>query len=158
MAEHLDGHLFGDQSPCFGCAPHHPNGLKLKFTRDEDRVLTLFTPGEQYQGPPGIMHGGLVATVADELAAWTIVALKKRMGFTAAFDARLHQPLRIGEEVTGCGRITNDSRRIVRVLIEMSQYGELAFVGNFTFALFDKSGAEKLLRRQLPEAWQQFCR
>ncbi|MFT3767835.1 MAG: hypothetical protein QM820_20485 [Minicystis sp.] len=66
METPLDPHLFGSGQPCFGCSPEHPIGLRLAFTRRDDEVVTTFVPGEQYQGPPGLMHGGLVTTLADE--------------------------------------------------------------------------------------------
>jgi len=156
--EELDPEIFGDGSRCFGCAPRHPIGLRLTFARDGDTIVTRFVPRDDLQGPPGILHGGLVATLADELAAWTIVGLKERMGFTAAFDGRLHEPIRIGVAVVGRGRIVADSRRIVKVAIELEQNEAIAFRGNFTFVLLDRNRAEKLLEQELPEAWACFCR
>lgn len=154
----LDPDTFGRDQPCFGCSPTHPIGLRLRFERDGDDVVTRWTPPEQFQGPPGILHGGLVTTLADELAAWTIVALKQRMGFTASLEGRLKRPLRIGREVIGVGRITADTRRIVKVSVTLSQDDASAFEGSFTFALLDAKGAERLLEMPLPDAWQRFCR
>ncbi len=154
----LDPDTFGQEQPCFGCSPNHPIGLKLRFERLGEDVITRWTPSEKYQGPPGILHGGLVTTVADELAAWTIVALKGRMGFTASMQTRLRRPVRIGHEVTGVGRITRDGRRVVQVGITLHQKGEEAFTGDFTFALLDVAGAERLLETELPDAWRKFCR
>ena len=153
-----DGSIFGDQSRCFGCSPSHPSGLKLSFERHGDAVHTRFTPGLDHQGPPGIVHGGLVATIADELAAFTVVVLRGQMGFTAAFQGRLRGPLRVGKELTGIGRIAADRRRIVEIEIELAQEGATRFEGSFTFALLDVSGAERLLEAPLPEAWRRFCR
>ncbi len=154
----LDPHTFGREQPCFGCSPTHPIGFRLEFDREGDEVMTRFTPGEHHQGPPGILHGGLVTTVADELAAWTIVALKGRLGFTAALEARLSRPIRVGREVIGVGRIAVDGPRVVRVAVELSQDGVLAFKGQFTFALLDKSAAERLIGSELPDSWAKFCR
>lgn len=150
--------VFGERSPCFGCSPQHPIGLHLTFERRGDVVLTRFTPEESFQGPPGVLHGGLVTTVADELAAWTVVGLRRRMGFTAALSGRLKKPLRIGREIEGRGRITRDLRRLLDVEVELRQDHELAFTGAFTFAVLDRQGAEKMLQQPLPEAWRRFCR
>jgi len=150
--------VFGERSPCFGCSPSHPIGLHLSFERRGDVVSTRFTPGEQYQGPPGVLHGGLVTTLADELAAWTVIGLRGRMGFTASLSGRLRAPLRIGREIEGTGRITRDLRRLLDVEVELAQDGEVAFTGAFTFAVLDRRGAEKMLQAPLPEAWQRFCR
>src|SRR5687768_10666746 len=97
------------------------------------------------------MHGGLVTTLADELAAWTIVALRGRLGFTAAMEARLRKPIRVGREVVGTGMIVDDGPRIVKVAVTLAQDGADALSGRFTFALLDRSAAEKLLGIELPE-------
>ncbi len=150
----LDPDTFGRDQPCFGCSPTHPSGLKLRFERSGDEVFTRWTPPERFQGPPGILHGGLVTTLADELAAWTIVAIHGHMGFTASLEG----PVRVGREVIGVGRILADGRRVVRVGVTLLQADEVAFEGTFTFAVLDAAGAERLLQMPLPEAWQRFCR
>lgn len=154
----LDPEIFGSDSPCFGCSPHHPIGFKLRFERAGDRVRTTFVPDDRLQGPPGVMHGGLVTTLADEIAAWTVIGLKERFGFTAALSAKLHRPVRVGLPVTGEGRITADKTRIVTIEVTLEQAGERAFSGEFTFVLLDTAGAERLLGGPLPEAWARFAR
>lgn len=154
----LDGELFGPDQPCFGCSPAHPIGLRLRFTREGDEILTTFIAGEQYQGPPGLMHGGLVTTLADELAVWTVLGLKERMTFTAAIEARLTRPVRIGVPIEGRGKISADRGRVIEVAVTLSQGGELCFRGSFTLALLDARGAERVLGGPLPEAWRRFAR
>ncbi len=149
---------FGANQPCFGCGPAHPIGFRLKPYRQGDAVLVELTPGEQYQGPPGLMHGGLVTTLADELAAWTVLGLKERFGFTAAIEARLLRPVRIGRPVLGRGTITHDTARLLKISISLVQDDLDAFRGTFTFALLDREAAERLLGGPLPETWQRFAR
>ena len=154
----LDPHTFGTEQPCFGCAPAHPIGLRLRFWRDGDEVITRFVPQPNWQGPPGILHGGLAMAAADELAAWTIIGLKGRLGFTASASTRLRRPLRIGVEVVGRGRIVRDVGRVLEIAVGLSQEGAEALSGDFTFALLDESGATRLLGAPLPESWKKFCR
>lgn len=154
----LDPHLFGPDQPCFGCSPDHPIGFRLRFFLDGDDVITRFLPHDRYQGPPGVMHGGLVSTLADEIAAWTVIGLRRRFGFTAAIEARLKKPVRIGEEVVGRGRITRDTPRIVEIHVELTQADVLCFTGEFTFALLDRAAAERLLGKALPASWEPFAR
>ncbi len=154
----LDPATFGREQPCFGCSPTHPTGFRLEFERDGDEVRTRFTPRAEHQGPPGLLHGGLAMTLADELAAWTIVAHKQRLGFTAAAETRFHKPLYVGREVVGVGRIAQDGSRVVKIDVELTQDGARAFTGRFTFAVLDRRGAERVLGGPLPEAWAKFCR
>lgn len=158
MSEPLDGHIFGPGQPCFGCSPDHPFGFRLKFVREGDEIVTRFTPAERYQGPVGIMHGGLVSTLADEVAAWAIIGLLGKFGFTASFDAKLHKPVRIGVPLVGRSRITRDARRIVEVAVSIVQDDAVAFTGSFKFVILDRSGAERMMGGPIPDAWQRFCR
>jgi acyl-coenzyme A thioesterase PaaI-like protein len=153
-----DGHLFGAGQPCFGCSPDHPTGFRLTFTRESDEMITRFTPGPQYQGPPGIMHGGLVSTLADEVAAWTVIGLRGLFGFTASFTAMFAGPVRIGQLVEGRGRLVRDQGRVVEVAVRLVQDARDVFTGEFKFAILDERGAARLLGGEIPEAWRRFSR
>lgn len=103
------------------------------------------------------MHGGLVATLADEVAAWAVIGLLGKFGFTASFEGRLHHPVRIGEEVRGEGRVSSKGR-IVDVEVKLLQAGACAFSGRFRFVTVDRAGAERVLGGPVPEAWERFLR
>lgn len=154
----LDGHIFGPGQPCFGCGPDHPIGFHLRFREEAGEIVTTFTPSEHYQGPPGIMHGGLVSTLADELAAWVVIGQLGKFGFTAQMSCKFAKPVRIGVELEGRAKTTRETSRIVQVEAKISQAGEACFSGDFTFVLLDRAGAEKMLGRALPEAWAKFAR
>lgn len=157
-AHTLDGHLFGPGQPCFGCSPDHPFGFRLQFAREGDEVVTRFTPGSQHQGPLGIMHGGLVSTLADEVAAWSVIAILGKFGFTTNFEANLHRPIRIGIPIEARSRVTRDARRIVEVAVSIHQETQRAFSGTFKFVILDAKGAEQMLGQPIPEHWKRFCR
>jgi acyl-coenzyme A thioesterase PaaI-like protein len=154
----LDGSIFGPGQPCFGCGPDHPIGFRLAFEREGDEIVTRFVPGDRHQGPPGIMHGGLVTTLADEIAAWAVIALLGKFGFTAAMSCKLHKPVRVGVPLVGRGSLVRDSGRIVQTRARIVQEDTDMFTGDFTFAILDRAGAEKMLGGPLPEAWNQFAR
>lgn len=158
MVEPLDGSLFTDNA-CFGCSPTHPFGFHLKFEREAgDAVLSHFTPNERHQGPPGIMHGGLVSTVADETAAWAIIAKTGKFGFTTSFECRFRRAVRIGVTTQARGWLTKETSRIVKVGVRLSQGALDCYTGEFTFVLLDEAGAQKMLGTPLPESWRRFAR
>ena len=57
------------ENVCFGCGPANPRGMHLAFEYDYERlrVVGRLRLGAEYQGGPGFIHGGIVATVLDEL-------------------------------------------------------------------------------------------
>jgi uncharacterized protein (TIGR00369 family) len=154
----LDGTLFGPGQPCFGCSPDHPAGFHLKFVAEGDDVVTRLVPEKHHQGPLGLMHGGLVSTLADEAAAWAVLAETGKFGFTTHFEARLSKGVRVGVEVEARARVTKKSSRVVKSMVEIRQQGELCFTGDFTFVLLERAAAEKLMGGAIPEQWAKFCR
>ena len=53
---------------CFGCGPRNFVGLHLEFAVDGE-LLTATAPvllGKLYEGAPGYLHGGIIATLMDE--------------------------------------------------------------------------------------------
>jgi uncharacterized protein (TIGR00369 family) len=154
----LDPLTFGLGQPCFGCSQDHPVGFRLRFAREGDEVVTQFVPTERYQGPPGIMHGGLVTTLADEIGAWAIIGLLEKFGFTAHVQVKLKKPVRIGVPLEGRGRIVRETSRIVHAGVRLVQEGVDVCTGEISFVLMDQTGAERMLGGPLPEAWKRFCR
>src|SRR6266403_3066140 len=53
---------------CFACGKNNPDGMRLRFTYDEERdcYVCRFRLDKRYTGPPGHCHGGIIATILDE--------------------------------------------------------------------------------------------
>lgn len=57
----------GQRNRCFGCGEDNSVGLHLHFRLEPDgSVSAEATPGTSYEGPPGHLHGGIIATLLDE--------------------------------------------------------------------------------------------
>jgi uncharacterized protein (TIGR00369 family) len=84
------GHTLNQPMPglihhCFGCAPDNRQGLHLRFQENADgSVECVFRMPRRFEGPPGHLHGGIIAAVLDEAMGKVnrqkgIVALTRRM-------------------------------------------------------------------------------
>ena len=52
---------------CFGCGQANRTGLRLKFfIGDDGRIVSRIKVPRRFEGPPGYMHGGAIATLMDE--------------------------------------------------------------------------------------------
>lgn len=60
-----------DYQRCFVCGQRNPYGLKLVFRQEEQSIVADFRPHEEHQGFPGVIHGGIVASVLDEVLGRT---------------------------------------------------------------------------------------
>lgn len=78
--ENLTPFAHSAQNRCFGCGPANPIGLKLEFLLAEDHSLVCLTSiAESFEGHPGYLHGGIIATLLDETMSKSVRA----RGFTA---------------------------------------------------------------------------
>jgi uncharacterized protein (TIGR00369 family) len=54
---------------CFGCGGGNARGMKLTFEQDDAarKIIGRFRLGGDYQGAFGIIHGGVIALILDEV-------------------------------------------------------------------------------------------
>ena len=96
---------------CFACGRLNPCGLKLTFEENDDTYITHFTGAPEHQGYDGIMHGGIVSTLLDEIMARYIYA-KGVTAVTARLEVRYLKPTPIGVPLLIKGRIARHKGRI----------------------------------------------
>jgi len=93
---------------CFVCGESNPIGLQLKFETDGRIVQTRFVPRPEHVGFKQTIHGGLLATLLDEIMAWVCIAQTKRFGYCAELNVRFLQPARPGEVITATAQLVNN--------------------------------------------------
>jgi uncharacterized protein (TIGR00369 family) len=92
---------------CFVCGMQNPIGLKAFFYQDEEgRVVAHFTGMEEHQGYPGVMHGGIVTALLDEVIARVAIAQDLLWGVTAKLEVRFRRPVPLGQPLTLVGEMT----------------------------------------------------
>ena len=102
-----------NSSMCFVCGRDNPIGLHLHFYQDErEGVRASFTPQEQHQGFPGVMHGGLVTALLDETIGLTAIA-QDFWCMTAKLDVRIRKPVPIGVPLEIKGEIVSMKSRLL---------------------------------------------
>ena len=93
----VDGVEF--QTTCFACGLDNKRGLQLKFRVDPDGSATAsWVPGSEWEGPRGIVHGGIVTTLLDEAMA-KAVAVTGCKTMTAELRVRFRQYAETGERL-----------------------------------------------------------
>lgn len=50
---------------CYGCGARNEHGLQIKSYRDDGRVFASYTPRPHQLGVPGVVYGGLIASLID---------------------------------------------------------------------------------------------
>jgi acyl-coenzyme A thioesterase PaaI-like protein len=102
-----------DYRSCFGCGQDNPIGLKLAFKWDGKTARAEFTPGEVYQGWPGLLHGGIIACILDESMGYAALFDAGRC-VTAKMEILLKRPTNVGERLLITASIVRKSRKLVK--------------------------------------------
>ena len=97
---------------CFVCGTQNPHGLRLRFFWNGMEATTRLSATETFEGYKGIYHGGVIGSVLDEVMLKAILA-QERYAVTAEMTVRYLEPIRVGDEITCSGRITNERRRVI---------------------------------------------
>jgi acyl-coenzyme A thioesterase PaaI-like protein len=92
---------------CFGCSPNNPYGLQLRFTRAAQGCDAICTVPDRLCGFDGLVHGGILATLLDEAAAWAVIAHLGRLGLTREMTTRYLKPVPTSTEILLNGRVTS---------------------------------------------------
>lgn len=101
---------------CFGCGALNPIGLHLQFyaLADGAGVWAPWMPTQAYEGYGGMIHGGIISTMMDEILAWSLYA-RETWAVTARLNTTYRQPVRVGEPVRLIGRIVRDRGRVIEL-------------------------------------------
>lgn len=109
---------------CFVCGDHNAIGLKAKFNLEGDVAVTEVVAGALFEGYKSIYHGGILATLLDEVMIKAILACGV-FAVTAEITVRYHLLVKTGDRIRFRGWITEQKGRIYRTEAEaLSVTGE----------------------------------
>ena len=78
---------------CFGCSPGNKLGLNLTFSEDGEFIISKWLPKPHFQGWQNVLHGGIQATLLDEIASWLVFIKLNTSGVTSRMDVKLKKPV-----------------------------------------------------------------
>lgn len=106
---------------CFVCGMQNPFGLKLSFYEDgPNKVICDYTVPERYQGYPGVVHGGIVASMLDEIVGRVfMVGNHDRFMYTAKLTTRYRKNVPVGKPLRMVGTKLKDNPRIGEAKAEL---------------------------------------
>lgn len=98
---------------CFICGLENPIGLHLHIYETEPGVVECnYLAPDHFQGYPGVLHGGIVAAMVDEIAGRSLMGsdpMNPRFMFTAKMEVKYRKNVPIGKEIRIIGK-TGKSR------------------------------------------------
>ena len=97
---------------CFACGTQNENGLKLEIAENAEGVQASIEPPVWSQGYSGVVHGGIMATILDEMAVWA--AFKKgHKSVTAELTMRIRNAMRVDENYTATAKVVKTKHRLI---------------------------------------------
>ncbi|MDP7420529.1 MAG: PaaI family thioesterase [bacterium] len=111
-----------DDGWCFACGIHNPNSLHLMFKTEGEYLTTTFKPNRTHQGYKGILHGGIICTLLDEVMAWSAIEYGKP-AVTARLEVRYLKPASTDGTLEARARVVVEKKRLIKVEAELYEIG-----------------------------------
>lgn len=96
-----DGYYPPHREKCFGCGPENATGLQIRLRdADESGVIACeYRFPERFQGGPGVVHGGAIAAVLDDVVGTVPLSLGTPR-VTGKLSVNYRRPVIVGHEVS----------------------------------------------------------
>lgn len=65
----------------------------MLFTAEGDHVISTWDPENNFQGWHNVLHGGIQATLMDEIASWVVFSRLGTTGVTSKMEIKLSKPM-----------------------------------------------------------------
>lgn len=130
---------------CYACAPNNPIGLSMSFYVSGDYVVARWQPGEHHAGYDNILHGGIRATLIDEISAWLVFVKLDTMGYTVRLEVDFTSKIYTDQgELTIRALILERTKRSVTIAAEiLDQDDNVVTSGKTVYALLPQAVARK---------------
>ena len=132
---------------CFACSPNNENGLQMQFVEEGDYLICDWEPRGFLQGYNNVLHGGIQATLLDEIASWFIQIKLKTAGVTSNMNIRLKRTVPTNQgKLRIRGWLKEVRRNLVDVHVELiNPDGKIGANGVVTYYTFPEDVAREKL-------------
>jgi uncharacterized protein (TIGR00369 family) len=132
---------------CFGCGTLNANGLQVVHHVEPGQSWTELALDRRFEGWQGIIHGGILCTLLDEVMAWALVGDDK-WGVTARLSVEFKRPVDVGRRVRAIGQVSRARRRLVETTGQILDLDSGAILATATGLYLAADGARKAQLRQ----------
>lgn len=88
----------------------------MEFFKEGDELVCKWDPGEHFQGFHDVLHGGVQATMMDEIASWVVFVMLDTAGVTYQLNTRFRKPVLISKgTVTVRATLVRQEKRIAEI-------------------------------------------
>ena len=129
---------------CFGCSPDNPFGLKMQFREEGEYLFSEWDPAKNYEGWLNVVHGGIQATMMDEIASWVVFVKAGTAGVTRSMDIKYKKPVHVTEgKITIRAKLEGINRNMADIRVELISNNIVKSEALVRYFLYDQKTAKE---------------
>ncbi len=103
---------------CLVCGPGNPKGFRLRLFVDPETgvVVTRFAAKIEQIGFEGVAHGGVIATVMDEVMVWAASWSGKRFCLCGEMTVRYRRRTEVGQVLICSGQVESMRSKLISTI------------------------------------------
>jgi uncharacterized protein (TIGR00369 family) len=140
---------------CFGCSPTNPIGLRLTFWEEGEWIYAKWTPDKWYEGYLNMLHGGIQASLLDEIGDWAIIVKLGTSGVTKNLNITYVKPVFVnqGEITIRAKLVSKEGNSAVTYAELMDKEGIVRSHAEIEYSAFPQEIAKKKYNFPEPETF-----
>jgi len=125
-----------DDHYCFACGTLNPIGLRMEVSFRDNKAFSRLALKREFQGWSNIVHGGVMATILDEIMAHAVMHYIGK-AVTTSLQITYRAPLHVGEEFEAIGYVAEEKSRaaVAKAEIRIPGNNKLIAEGESKFIL-----------------------
>ena len=133
---------------CFACGQLNAAGLRLQIHLEQGRSWTESELPHQFEGWEGVVHGGILSAIVDEVMAWAVISTGE-LGVTVRMETEYRRPVTVGLPIRADGWISERRRRRFETAARIVDpaTGDVLVEARGTYLAVPADQAEKLRAR-----------
>ena len=129
---------------CFGCGNSNPIGLQLDLRLEDGTLVTQFTPQEEHQGWPDLVHGGIITALLYEVLE-NFLYYQGILTMMKSMETRFRRPAVTGSTVFARSWLMARSGREIEVSASLTgEQGQLIAEGKATLVELTQEQLSKI--------------
>ncbi|MRT91591.1 PaaI family thioesterase [Ancylomarina sp. 16SWW S1-10-2] len=145
MRKIINPYIDDNNGKCFGCSPHNSMGLRMNFVEDGEYIIAEWEPQAHLSGFKNVLHGGIQATIMDEIASWVVFVKCQTSGLTTELNAKYRRPVLTDQgKITVRAKLISKERKFAKIHTEIFDHnGKLGSQADVTYMIFPQDIAKE---------------
>jgi len=128
---------------CFGCSSENPIGLHLSFREEGEEIVSEWIPDSRYTGWIDVLHGGIQATMMDEIASWVVFTKLKTAGVTREMTVKYRKSVLVSDGKIICrAQLKEINRSLATIEVKLFSKDILRAEARCVYYIFGQEDAK----------------